>query len=55
VQGIVNMESQLGMTFSSYFYGEFKPSNEKNERHIDKVMVKGGDGDDEEDEDDWVN
>jgi len=47
------MESQLGMTFSSYFYREFKPSNDKNERHIDRVMVKGGDGDDEEDEDDW--
>jgi hypothetical protein len=31
------------MTFSSYFYEEFKPSNDKNERHIDRVMVKGED------------
>ena len=41
------------MTFSSYFYGEFKPSNDKNKNHIDRVMVKREDGDDKEDEDDW--
>ena len=52
MQEIVNMESQLGMTFSSYFYREFKPSNDKNKHHIDRVMVKREDGDDKEDKDD---
>ena len=51
VHEIVNMESQLGMTSTSYWYEESKPSDDKDDHHIDKVEVEEGDEKDSEDED----
>ena len=45
------MESQLGMTSTSYWYEESKPSDDKDDHHIDKVEVEEGDEKDSEDED----
>ena len=46
------MESQLCMAFASYCNEEFKPNDDENEHYIDRVMVEGANGDDEEDRDD---
>jgi hypothetical protein len=34
------------MTFTLYCYGKFKPSDDKDDRHIDKVEVEEEDGED---------
>jgi len=46
VHEIVNMESQLGMTYAPYCYEEFIPSDDEDDYHIDRVEVE------EEDEED---
>jgi hypothetical protein len=40
------------MVFAPYCYEESKPSDDEDDRHTNRVEVKGEDGDDEEDMDD---
>ena len=44
VEEIVNMEPQLSMTSTPYCYGESKPSDDEDKRHIDKVVLLYGVG-----------
>jgi len=41
------VESRLGMTSASYFYGESKPSDNEDDHHIYRVDVEEEDGDTE--------
>ena len=45
------MEHLLGMTFASYCYGGSKPSDDKDEHHINRVVFDGEDKDDRDDRD----
>jgi hypothetical protein len=47
MQEIINMEPLLGMTSTTYCYGQSEPSDDENEHHIDRVVVDGEDEDDD--------
>jgi hypothetical protein len=44
VEKIVNMKPQLSMTSTPYCYGESKPNDDEDKRHIDKVVLLYGVG-----------
>jgi hypothetical protein len=47
MQEIIDMEPLLGMTSTTYCYGQFEPSDDEDEHRIDTVVVDGEDEDDD--------